>query len=102
MIRRPPRSTLFPYTTLFRSLQQPGVAALGQQARALPGDPGGVGLGRLWQGGPKRTRLNPRPTQISDAGFCLEKKKTITLIHALPLAVYRLAASVPARCAGRI
>ena len=33
-----------------RPLQQPGVAALGQQARALPGDPGGVGLGRLWQG----------------------------------------------------
>src|SRR3712207_7808221 len=35
MIRRPPRSTLFPYTTLFRSLGQPGVPVLGEQAVAV-------------------------------------------------------------------
>src|SRR5438132_8831090 len=69
MIRRPPRSTLFPYTTLFRSLgerQQPAaLAALGscEQDRAHH------------EVDRKSTRLNSSHTVISYAVFCLKKKK---------------------------
>src|SRR2546421_8778724 len=70
MIRRPPRSTLFPYTTLFRSPEVEGET----RYRA-----GGLGLAR----GPfrrdrrdrKSTRLNSSHDQISYAVFCLKKKK---------------------------
>src|SRR3712207_7555920 len=73
MIRRPPRSTLFPYTTLFRS-DDDGVAVLG----AL-GDM--AGHGRLLSGRAgrqldrKSTRLNSSHANISYAVFCLKKKK---------------------------
>src|SRR5688572_31845466 len=75
MIRRPPRSTLFPYTTLFRSLDD----LLGRGAV----DPleHGHGAERLAQplgalGDRKSTRLNSSHSQISYAVFCLKKKKT--------------------------
>src|SRR2546427_4977255 len=80
MIRRPPRSTLFPYTTLFRSGRPaPGRGPrrrsaghrAGERARA-PGhfpEPGG------WRGDRKSTRLNSSHSQISYAVFCLKKKK---------------------------
>src|SRR2546430_13672729 len=69
MIRRPPRSTLFPYTTLFRSLEQePG--RLQQPARRR-------GLADPVQGDRKSTRLNSSHSQISYAVFCLKKKKTV-------------------------
>src|SRR5258708_9797641 len=71
MIRRPPRSTLFPYTTLFRS--QVGVDALGpgrQVAEAVP-------LQFLAQDR-KSTRLNSSHQIISYAVFCLKKKKMTT------------------------
>src|SRR3712207_8305444 len=94
MIRRPPRSTLFPYTTLFRSrltledplvhLPQPGIRA-DRQPVALrdgcrrvprPGEIAGVdphqGLDR------KSTRLNSSHANISYAVFCLKKKKIQT------------------------
>src|SRR3989442_8116638 len=66
MIRRPPRSTLFPYTTLFRS--GPGVDGAGPaaQERGLPAV-GGVDR--------KSTRLNSSHVRISYAVFCLKKKK---------------------------
>src|SRR3989337_3191921 len=64
MIRRPPRSTLFPYTTLFRSLQR---RAHGIPCRDGPG--GGEGRDR------KSTRLNSSHGSISYAVFCLKKKK---------------------------
>src|SRR2546422_3416432 len=76
MIRRPPRSTLFPYTTLFRSLDGSG--------RILAGARGADGklvdaLGYLAQGGApldrKSTRLNSSHGYISYAVFCLKKKK---------------------------
>src|SRR5688572_31323353 len=82
MIRRPPRSTLFPYTTLFRSRRRlPDAArcgsgrlgALGAAARA-----GGAGraLARhLGARDRKSTRLNSSHSQISYAVFCLKKKK---------------------------
>src|SRR2546430_11929827 len=94
MIRRPPRSTLFPYTTLFRSLQVgEGVDALHvrrhaqlQRGPAVPGaevvEPAAVLLPVLLVGGGqpgvgldrKSTRLNSSHSQISYAVFCLKKK----------------------------
>src|SRR5574337_350858 len=66
MIRRPPRSTLFPYTTLFRS--HPGLFAA---ARATPL----VWPWHPWRGDRKSTRLNSSHHSISYAVFCLKKKK---------------------------
>src|SRR2546430_12385174 len=69
MIRRPPRSTLFPYTTLFRSTRR-GPDAARPHARRAGGHRGG-------HADRKSTRLNSSHSQISDAVFCLEKKKTL-------------------------
>src|SRR5256885_13177834 len=76
MIRRPPRSTLFPYTTLFRSVEQlvaPEGAQVAQAERGHPGlgvaQPGVAPLDR------KSTRLNSSHLVISYAVFCLKKKK---------------------------
>src|SRR3712207_8925687 len=87
MIRRPPRSTLLPYTTLFRSaevlgvhlegpflnLQKRGAHAAAHIARPDPGL-----LARLLESGPvrdrKSPRLNSRHANISYAVFCLKKK----------------------------
>src|SRR2546422_5016983 len=96
MIRRPPRSTLFPYTTLFRSRDErraPGhldVAAYGPGARraARPrldiprGRAGILGL-RADHGDRKSTRLNSSHGYISYAVFCL-KKKNIAYVLAEP------------------
>src|SRR5258708_17435377 len=70
MIRRPPRSTLFPYTTLFRSATQAESAARGSRP-ALPGVIP-VGLPAVDR---KSTRLNSSHQIISYAVFCLKKKK---------------------------
>src|SRR2546430_12240409 len=71
MIRRPPRSTLFPYTTLFRS----GGEHAGRVRRLLP--PGSRALEEGVRDR-KSTRLNSSHSQISYAVFCLKKKKSIT------------------------
>src|SRR3989442_6028947 len=68
MIRRPPRSTLFPYTTLFRSPKQ----HVHNSLRGLHVS-GGNGGGR--PGDRKSTRLNSSHVRISYAVFCLKKKK---------------------------
>src|SRR6266567_6317584 len=70
MIRRPPRSTLFPYTTLFRSSRAQPRGVL-PHLRALRGR-GACGSGREDR---KSTRLNSSHSQISYAVFCLKKKK---------------------------
>src|SRR2546427_2782159 len=74
MIRRPPRSTLFPYTTLFRSRRT--------CCSAIEGLLGSVlvricsqRLRRLFSRDRKSTRLNSSHSQISYAVFCLKKKK---------------------------
>src|SRR5437899_5164194 len=83
MIRRPPRSTLFPYTTLFRSLaryESGAPADLGSHvgdgeehpAHGRPGEGGEVRRDR----DRKSTRLNSSHLGISYAVFCLKKKKT--------------------------
>src|SRR3712207_6911348 len=102
MIRRPPRSTLFPYTTLFRSTSPPGdelgVRSRGEQRGRQGGagggtrphpsaarreaqplhhvhlDPGGTGRGTERQEDRKSTRLNSSHANISYAVFCLKKK----------------------------
>src|SRR3712207_9347855 len=80
MIRRPPRSTLFPYTTLFRS-EVGGREALGAPppaARERPGRPGRAGASANvtppTRPDRKSTRLNSSHANISYAVFCLKKK----------------------------
>src|SRR2546430_6909800 len=80
MIRRPPRSTLFPYTTLFRSTDERAVHPACQRRgrrRPLGAGPRTGGHSRL--DAPltdrKSTRLNSSHSQISYAVFCLKKKK---------------------------
>src|SRR2546430_3361333 len=71
MIRRPPRSTLFPYTTLFRSLAPVRLFRLDARvADALHA------IGALFHHADRKsTRLNSSHSQISYAVFCLKKKK---------------------------
>src|SRR5687768_18103869 len=95
MIRRPPRSTLFPYTTLFRSRAAQIAARIGCRRGALlvrthaagrrgsalrRASPGPVRVGGYRQDR-KSTRLNSSHGYISYAVFCLKKKKTTTTIH---------------------
>src|SRR2546430_12514864 len=94
MIRRPPRSTLFPYTTLFRSPLDAG----GGREPPASGGLGREDLRRHRRVGPRRppgpacravpvralrdrksTRLNSSHSQISYAVFCLKTKTTVTL-----------------------
>src|SRR5438874_5399988 len=84
MIRRPPRSTLFPYTTLFRSLRHQAVGERGAPPDAAPCDRGVPSGARERPPRPraqprdrKSTRLNSSHVEISYAVFCLKKKKTI-------------------------
>src|SRR2546430_7311244 len=102
MIRRPPRSTLFPYTTLFRSatgsadLLSEGGGAL--RARCAPVS---HGITRDADAGRDRksTRLNSSHSQISYAVFCLKKK-----ISSPPrlLAIAPATVHYPALCSGRL
>src|SRR2546426_6101766 len=88
MIRRPPRSTLFPYTTLFRSgvprSGAPG-GARDQEPAHVDADRGGSARSVGWTGGRtghgggdrKSTRLNSSHLVISYAVFCFKKKKPL-------------------------
>src|SRR2546427_1811555 len=71
MIRRPPRSTLFPYTTLFRS---PGMRPRTAGCEFSQHTPAVIGGGAAVEDR-KSTRLNSSHSQISYAVFCLKKKK---------------------------
>src|SRR2546427_9458127 len=85
MIRRPPRSTLFPYTTLFRSRGgqrdhraggERGQHRAGRRAGARRRDARRRAVARLERPGDRKsTRLNSSHSQISYAVFCLKKKK---------------------------
>src|SRR2546430_7240986 len=97
MIRRPPRSTLFPYTTLFRSVRGVGVEFREPDRRAEEADErehGPTEGGARDDGTPadaqaaieadigdrKSTRLNSSHSQISYAVFCLKKKKEYPVV----------------------
>src|SRR5256885_13165032 len=76
MIRRPPRSTLFPYTTLFRSVHDPHRVGHPRVERVLLDGDGVRRLARAHGcGDRKSTRLNSSHLVISYAVFCLKKKK---------------------------
>src|SRR3712207_7307592 len=101
MIRRPPRSTLFPYTTLFRSktaarapgdagptpdLEEDQHATCRRQPEVVPSS--AAGRARPWRGrragggkDRKSTRLNSSHANISYAVFCLKKKKNTLISH---------------------
>src|SRR2546429_8602177 len=85
MIRRPPRSTLFPYTTLFRSVETARQRARGFHVRGAEGL--GLAVGKegrriVGNGGDRKsTRLNSSHGYISYAVFCLKKKKKIQTIE---------------------
>src|SRR2546430_3703439 len=88
MIRRPPRSTLFPYTTLFRSVWESLIGRVSGGEGCGRGCPELVGP-RFRRGRPtldrKSTRLNSSHSQISYAVFCLKKKKNRFTPHPSPL-----------------
>src|SRR2546430_4859886 len=92
MIRRPPRSTLFPYTTLFRSKSSDsnplkagsldrthdGVLLLqGRDSILVPGTNVNWCVKKIWSGDRKSTRLNSSHSQISYAVFCLKKQNKL-------------------------
>src|SRR3712207_7949736 len=93
MIRRPPRSTLFPYTTLFRSVghhaprlrprRRRRLLLLAPRAAARPLDPGrrGDAARDLADQDRKSTRLNSSHANISYAVFCLKKKKNMPVVE---------------------
>src|SRR3712207_7764087 len=97
MIRRPPRSTLFPYTTLFRSC-----AAVFHRFGRMPGASSAIHLKPaadlaervLLPGDPHRdrksTRLNSSHANISYAVFCLKKKKKILLYFEKTQPIHRI------------
>src|SRR5690349_22673393 len=74
MIRRPPRSTLFPYTTLFRSIRRDARAWTRLRSGRVPRTARSRAGGHL-QEDRKSTRLNSSHVEISYAVFCLKKKK---------------------------
>src|SRR2546426_5620768 len=95
MIRRPPRSTLFPYTTLFRSRAAPvrnGAHRAGARGEGAghrlgvrahqPGVEAAAGVSLEERGDRKSTRLNSSHLVISYAVFCLKKKKHSTAAEA--------------------
>src|SRR3712207_7068443 len=96
MIRRPPRSTLFPYTTLFRSRRGPPIrhddprrSRRGRRPRTLPRHVR-RGTADATAGVPavadrKSTRLNSSHANISYAVFCLKKKKKNTYSRVLTI-----------------
>src|SRR3989442_8046229 len=90
MIRRPPRSTLFPYTTLFRSTAK--LPARNNRRQASRREPGARAIAHASAPGSRReaclrlldrksTRLNSSHVRISYAVFCLKKKKNRTTAH---------------------
>src|SRR2546430_5364823 len=75
MIRRPPRSTLFPYTTLFRSSSPDEMLGFAVGSHMVSPNVERVSITASLRGDRKSTRLNSSHSQISYAVFCLKKKK---------------------------
>src|SRR5256885_10238286 len=92
MIRRPPRSTLFPYTTLFRSRDRAPRFAAAYRDATTPNQPQLKSSRR--DKDRKSTRLNSSHLVISYAVFCLKKKKTHTRHPFLVLVSYLYQVSI--------
>src|SRR3712207_7563259 len=101
MIRRPPRSTLFPYTTLFRSERDPltikftaqkipveGVAGFAELIATHRADRPDPKMMKRVVEDRKSTRLNSSHANISYAVFCLKKKKNLSLILSLCFPIF--------------
>src|SRR5256885_6301624 len=91
MIRRPPRSTLFPYTTLFRSVSPRHAAGKAQGSGRAGRSGAGVGLefaASRRRADRKSTRLNSSHLVISYAVFCLKKKKKIVHEYSLDTSLH--------------
>src|SRR5689334_24039384 len=100
MIRRPPRSTLFPYTTLFRSRRPEATRGLMQFGFTLKPEHSieqtielaqlgeSLGFEYLWLLDRKSTRLNSSHSSISYAVFCLKKKKKKQQIYIYQKHIY--------------
>src|SRR2546430_10836825 len=92
MIRRPPRSTLFPYTTLFRSQRHRGACPQACEQQLARRQPGVAPTGDR-----KSTRLNSSHSQISYAVFCLKKKNSaVPYPSLLAFLLYARRISTPA------
>src|ERR1017187_7281585 len=89
MIRRPPRSTLFPYTTLFRSKAFTKRSISWAPSRALPA---GQSIDR------KSTRLNSSHRCISYAVFCLKKKEYISRRYDVARDHFHFVLGIPPGC----
>src|SRR5688572_31717942 len=90
MIRPPPRSTLFPYTTLFRSDQEVDLARAGVEhdpARRVGVDQPRGQIDARILADRKSTRLNSSHSQISYAVFCLKKKKEKHKTFLMPMPI---------------
>src|SRR3989442_9991210 len=89
MIRRPPRSTLFPYTTLFRShrVDVPIPEEHFREVVCLPNDVAKVDVAELDR---KSTRLNSSHVRISYAVFCLKKKNMTNIRCFAPGPVHKI------------
>src|SRR3712207_7603479 len=102
MIRRPPRSTLFPYTTLFRSGVPSRSSTSSSVSETARGTGGSTGIGKTWvssaagnqrgrSGGRERKskRLKPNQGNKSYGGFCLKKKKKTRRVEIAQKHVHR-------------
>src|SRR3989442_9848714 len=99
MIRRPPRSTLFPYTTLFRSIRPDSGAHAPGHVRVLfdlvevhvAVDAGLVGIDHAhFLEDRKSTRLNSSHVRISYAVFCLKKKNAVSALRSRYRLLWRI------------
>src|SRR2546430_6518592 len=101
MIRRPPRSTLFPYTTLFRSgrvrLGDCIATVVGRKLVGVPTKLNVVAREKVsrFEKDRKSTRLNSSHSQISYAVFCLKKKRNLTDSRTGTHAARRIPAATP-------
>src|SRR5690349_23904409 len=99
MIRRPPRSTLFPYTTLFRSRPARADAGAGRRDLRIRSRRQAIAphrAARAADADRKSTRLNSSHVEISYAVFCLKKKKQKTLNVLPPLPATNIHSSLDA------
>src|SRR3989442_10321370 len=91
MIRRPPRSTLFPYTTLFRSVKK--TIDKDEDSKRILEDFRSRQMQlqeQMMKGDRKSTRLNSSHVRISYAVFCLKKKKKKINIYAYQVCKYQI------------